>query len=56
MDYLSSLLREMSGLEGQAMFECGESIFLIQSMSPPRKRVEAPRLWQKMAMQLLANV
>ena len=37
---ISALLREMSRSEGQAMFEC----------------VEAPRLWQKMATQLLANV
>ena len=52
---ISAFLREMSGLEGQAMCECAESKF---SFNPCLRQgsVEAPRLWQKMAMQLLANV
>ena len=52
---ISALLREMSGLENQAMFECVESNFFFNRCLR-QGRVEAPRLWQKMAMQLLANV
>ena len=52
---ISALLREMPGLEGQAMFECVESKFSFNRCLR-RRSVEAPRLWQKMATQLLVNV
>ena len=52
---ISALLREMAGLEGQAMFEFVESIFFF-SRCLRQGSVEASRLWQKMATQLLANV
>ena len=44
---ISGLLREMADLEEQAMLEYVESKFPC---------VEAPRLWMKMSMQILANV
>ena len=52
---IHAFLHEMAGLEGQAMFECVESKF---SFARCRRHgsVEAPRSWQKMAMQLLAKV
>ena len=43
-------LREMSVSERQSMFECVDNRGFRQGS------VEAPRLWQKMATQLLANV
>ena len=52
---LSALLREMAGLEGQAMFDCVESKFSCNRCLR-RGSVEAPRLWQNMATQQLANV
>ena len=52
---IAALLREMSGLEGQAMFECVESSF-VSNRCLRQGSVEAPRLWQKMATQILANV
>ena len=52
---ISALLREMSGLVGQAMFECVESKISFNRCLR-QGSVEAPRLWQKMATQLLANV
>ena len=45
---ISALLREMSGLEGQAMFECVESKFSFHRCLR-QGSVEAPRFWQKMA-------
>ena len=45
----------MSGLEGKATFECVEGSFAFNRCLR-QGSVEAPRLWQKMAMQLLANV
>ena len=50
-----SLSREMAGLEGQAMFECVERKFSFARCFR-QGGVEAPRLWQKMAQQLLASV
>ena len=49
---IAALLREMSGLEGKAMFECVESSFnsnrcLLQGS------VDAPWLWHMVAAQLL---
>ena len=52
---IAALLREMSGLEGKAMFECVESSFVFNRCLR-QGSVEAPRLWQKMATQILANV
>ena len=49
---IAVLLREMSGLEGKAMFECVESSFNFNRQGS----VEAPGLWQMMAVQLLASV
>ena len=46
---------EMSELEGKAMFGCVESSFVFNRCLR-QGSVEAPRLWQKMATQLLANV
>ena len=43
MDYLSSLLREMSGLECQAMFECVESNFFFNRCLR-QGRVEASQI------------
>ena len=51
---IASLLREMAGLEGEAMFECVESKFSF-ARCLRQGSVEAPRLWQKMATQLLAK-
>ena len=52
---IAALLREMSGLEGESMFECVESSF---TFNPCLRQgsVEAPRLWQMMAAQILASV
>ena len=52
---ISALLREMADLEGHAMFESVESQFLFDRFLR-QGSVEAPRLWLKMAMQILANV
>ena len=49
------LLREILGLSGKAMFECVESSFAFNRCLR-QESVEAPRLWQKMATQILANV
>ena len=52
---IAALLSEMPGLQGKAMFECVESSFAFNR----RLRqgcVEGPRLWQKLATQILANV
>ena len=45
----------MSGLSGKATFECVESNFNFNKCLR-QGSVEAPRLWQKMASQILANV
>ena len=50
-----AISREMSGLSGKAMFECVESSFAFNRRLR-QGSVEAPRLWQKMATQILANV
>ena len=52
---IAALLREMLGLEGKAMFECVESSFAF-TRCLRQGSVEAPRLWQKIATQILANV
>ena len=52
---IAALLREMLGLSGKAMFECVESSFAFNRCLR-QGSVEAPRLWQKMATQILANV
>ena len=49
---IAALLREMSGPEGKAMFECVESCFSFDR-SLRQGSAEAPRLWQKMATQIL---
>ena len=49
------LLREMLGLSGKAMFECVESNFAFNRCLR-QGSVEAPRLLQKMATQILADV
>ena len=48
-------LREMSGLEGKATFECVERSFNFNRCLR-QGSVEAPRLWQMMAAQLLVSV
>ena len=52
---IAALLREMSGLFGKATFECVESSFAFNRCMR-QESVEAPRLWQMMATQILANV
>ena len=52
---IAALLREMSGLSGKAMSECVESNFAFNRCLR-QGSVEAPRLWQKMATQILATV
>ena len=52
---IAALLREMLGLSGKAMLECVESSFAFNRCLR-QGSVEAPRLWQKMATQILANV
>ena len=52
---IAALLREMSGLKGKAMFESVESSFVFNGCLR-QGSVEAPRLWQKMATQILADV
>ena len=52
---IAALLREMSGLSGKAIFECVESSFAFNRCLR-QGSAEAPRLWQKMATQILANV
>ena len=52
---IAAFLREMLGLEGKAKFECVESSFVFNRCLR-QESVEAPRLWQKMATQLLATV
>ena len=52
---IAALLRDKSGLSGKAMFECVESSFDFNRCLR-QGSVEAPRLWQKVAAQLLANV
>ena len=52
---IAALLREMSGLEGKATSECAESSFIFNKCLR-QGSVEAPRLWQKMATQIWANV
>ena len=52
---IAALLREMSGLEGKAMFVCVESSFTFNRCLR-QESVEAPRLWQLMAAQRLASV
>ena len=47
---IAALLREMSGLEGKAMFECVESSFAFD------RCLRQGSIEQKMATQLLANV
>ena len=48
-------MRETSRLEGKATFECVETNFSFNRCLRLGS-VEAPRLWQEMATQLLANV
>ena len=48
-------LREMSGHEGKAMFECVESYF-NSNRCLRQGSVEVPWLWQMMAAQLHASV
>ena len=50
-----ALLREMCGLDGQAMFGCVESIFSFNRCLC-QGSVEAPRLRQRMVTKPLANV
>ena len=50
-----ALLRGMAGLEGQAVFDCVASNFSFNRCLR-QGGVEVPRLWQKMATRLLANV
>ena len=52
---IAALLREMSGLSGVASFESVESRFSFNRCLQ-QGGVEAPRLWQKMGTQILANV
>ena len=52
---IAAHLREVSGLKGKAMFECVGSSFVF-SRCLRQGSVGAPRLWQKMAAQILANV
>ena len=52
---ISALLREMAGLEVQAMFECVESNFLFNRCLR-QGSAEAPGLWQNVATQFLTNV
>ena len=52
---LPALRRVMAGLEGQATFESVESTFSF-ARCIRQGSVEAPRLWLKMAMQILGNV
>ena len=52
---IAALLREMSGLDGKAMFECVESSFVFNRCLR-QGSVEASRLWQKVATQILAYV
>ena len=52
---IAALLREMSGLPGKAVFECVESSFAFNQCLR-QGSVEAPRLWQKMTTEMLANV
>ena len=52
---IAALLRETAGSEGLAVFECVESKFSF-ARSIRQVSVEAPRLWHKIAMQILANV
>ena len=52
---IAAHFREMSGLEGKAMFECVERSFNFNRCLR-QGFVEAPRLWQMMAAQLLVSV
>ena len=52
---IAAFLREMLGLSGKAMFEWVESSFAFNRCLR-QGSVEAPRSWQKMATQILANV
>ena len=52
---IAALLREMSGLDDEAMFECVESSSAFNRCLR-QESVEARPLWQKMATKLLANV
>ena len=52
---IAALWREMWGLESKAMFECVESSFTF-NLCLRQGSVEAHRLWQVMAAQILANV
>ena len=51
---IAALLREMLGLSRKAMSECVESSFAFNRCLR-QGSVEAPRLWQKMATQILAH-
>ena len=52
---VAALLCHMAGLEGQAMFECEESMFSF-TRCLRQGSDGTPRVWQKMAQQFLANV
>ena len=51
---IAALLRGMSGLSGKATFECVESNFSFNRVLR-QGSVEAPRLWKKMATQILSQ-
>ena len=51
---IAAILREVSGLDGKAMFDCVESSFTFNRCLR-QGSVEAPRLWQMIAAQLLAS-
>ena len=52
---VAALLREMSGLSSKATFECVESNFSFNRCL--RQGIaDAPKMWQKMATQIFANV
>ena len=52
---IAASLRELAGLEGQAKLERVESTFSFAKCIR-QGSVEAPRLWMRMAMQILGNV
>ena len=53
--HLDAPVPQLAGLPGKAKFECVESSFAFNRWLP-QGSVEAPRLWRKMATQVLANV
>ena len=53
--HVAIILNGHNWLSGKATFECVESSFSFNRCLR-QGSVEAPRLWQKMATQILANV